>query len=89
VEVSANDYDAQLRVLEVNADTGNACKRAAETIPVEPANERKEKIKTEKTVKAKKEVDHEKERSKRKDRKTRSEKITRKSRDSSSTEEMS
>jgi len=40
-EVSANNYDAQLRVLEANADTGNACKRAAETIPAEPANERK------------------------------------------------
>jgi len=52
-------------------------------------NERKEKIKTEKTVKAEKEVDREKGRSKRKDRKIKSEKSTRKLRDSSSTEEIS
>jgi len=88
-EVGANNYDTQLRVLEANADTMNACKRAAETIPAEPAIERKEKIETEKTVKAKNEVDHEKERSKRKDRKIKSKKSMRKSRDSSSTEEMS
>jgi len=91
-EVSANNYDAQLKGLEVNAQTGNACKRASETSPAEPANKRKEKIKTEKRVKAKKErkeVDREREISKRKDRKTKSEKSTRKSRNSSSTEEIS
>jgi len=68
----------------VTADTGNAGRRATETNPAEPS-----KIKTEKTGKAKKEVDREKKRSKHKDRRIKSEKSTRRSRNLSSTEEMS
>jgi len=55
-EVSATKYNAELKGLSANPQTGSICKRlsAASNQP-EPENERKEKIKVEKIVKVKKE----------------------------------